>query len=169
MHGDDDLVDEFGGMGADAGGAEDLTGLAVGEDLHKAVRLPHAQALAMVIERVGAADERHILLGQVRLAGSNGGDLGMAEDTEEKQPVVDLFDRLFATQETCGVTGADLPLLDAGSTTNELAWQHGRLLRVGEVEYRVEVNPPMVDRVELHATPFVGIPLVPQVQVGAGG
>ena len=112
MHGDDDLVDELGGMGADAGGAQDLAGLAVGEHLHKTVRLSHAHAFAMVVERVGAADERHILLGQIRLAGANGCDLGMAEHTEEKQPVVDLFDRLFATQETCSVAGADLPLLD---------------------------------------------------------
>lgn len=57
------------------------------------------------------------------------------------------------------------PVLDPGLTTNEQAWQHGRLLRIGESQYRVDLNPPLLDRVELHARPFVGIPLVPAVQV----
>lgn len=57
------------------------------------------------------------------------------------------------------------PVLDAAAVTNEEAWRHGRLLRIGEAAYRVELNPPFVDRVELHARAFVGIPLVPAVQV----
>ena len=57
------------------------------------------------------------------------------------------------------------PVLDAGAITNEEAWRQGRLLRIGEATYRVELNPPFVDRVELHARAFVGIPLVPAVQV----
>ena len=60
------------------------------------------------------------------------------------------------------------PVLDAGNVTNEEAWRHGRLLRVGGATYRVELNPPFCDRLELHARPFVGIPLVPAAQVGAG-
>ncbi len=61
----------------------------------------------------------------------------------------------------------DHPVLDAAAVTNEEAWRHGRLLRIGEAAYRVELNPPFVDRVELHARAFVGIPLVPAVQVGS--
>ena len=64
---------------------------------------------------------------------------------------------------------ADHPVLDAAALTNEQAWVQGRLLRIGEAEYAVEVNPPLLDRVELHARPFVGIPLVPAVQVRLRG
>lgn len=60
---------------------------------------------------------------------------------------------------------AEHPVLDPGAVTNEQAWRQGRLLRIGESSYRVELNPPFLDRVELHARPFVGIPLVPVVQV----
>lgn len=60
---------------------------------------------------------------------------------------------------------AEHPVLDAAAVTNEEAWRHGRLLRVGEAQYQVDLNPPLLDRVELHARPHVGIPLVPAVQV----
>lgn len=60
---------------------------------------------------------------------------------------------------------ADTPVLDAGALTNEQAWRQGRLLRVGDARYRVELNPPLADRLEVHARPFVGIPLMPVVQV----
>ena len=59
----------------------------------------------------------------------------------------------------------DDPLLDPATTTNEAAWKHGRLLRIGDATYTVEVNPPILDRVELFARPFVGIPLAPTLQV----
>lgn len=64
---------------------------------------------------------------------------------------------------------ADQPALDPSAVTNEEAWRQGRLLRVGEAEYQVEVNPPFLDRVEVHARAFAGIPLVPWVQVRQGG
>jgi 2',5'-phosphodiesterase len=57
------------------------------------------------------------------------------------------------------------PVLDATSVTNEEAWADGRLLRVGEQQYRVDLNPPLLDQVVLHGRPFVGIPLVPAVQL----
>ncbi len=59
----------------------------------------------------------------------------------------------------------ETPVLDAGTLTNEQAWRQGRLLRIGDAQYRVELNPPLLDRLELHARPFVGIPLMPVVQV----
>ncbi len=54
----------------------------------------------------------------------------------------------------------DHPLLDPGSTANEDAWRQGRLLRVGTTSYLIEVNPPLVERVETHGISFVGIPVV---------
>lgn len=59
----------------------------------------------------------------------------------------------------------DTPLIDADSTTNEAAWRQGRLLRVGAASYCVCFNPPTLDRVELHGTPFLGIPVVPALQL----
>ena len=59
------------------------------------------------------------------------------------------------------------PVLDAAAVTNEEAWRQGRLLRIGDASYEIELNPPLLDRIELHARPFVGIPLVPAVQVRA--
>ena len=56
----------------------------------------------------------------------------------------------------------DAPPLEPAAITNEQAWQQGRLLRVGQALYRVELNPPMVDRLELFPViAFVGVPLVP--------
>ena len=54
----------------------------------------------------------------------------------------------------------DHPLLDPESTANEDAWRQGRLLRVGNTNYLIEVNPPLVEKVETHGTAFVGIPVV---------
>jgi hypothetical protein len=59
------------------------------------------------------------------------------------------------------------PVLDAAAVTNEEAWRQGRLLRIGDDSYEIELNPPLLDRIELHARPFVGIPLVPTFQVRA--
>ena len=60
---------------------------------------------------------------------------------------------------------AEHPLLDAAATTNEAAWLPGRLLRVGDALCAVHLNPPAADRVHVHGTPFVGIPLVPLAQL----
>jgi 2',5'-phosphodiesterase len=54
----------------------------------------------------------------------------------------------------------DYPLVDAGGTANEDAWRHGRVLQVGSTTYLIEVNPPLVEKVETHGTSFVGIPVV---------
>ena len=61
------------------------------------------------------------------------------------------------------------PVLDAAAVTNEEAWRQGRLLRIGDASYEIELNPPLLDRIELHARPFVGIPLVPALQVRVSG
>ena len=34
-----------------------------------------------------------------------------------------------------------------GNVTNEEAWQHGRLLVVGTHQYIIDLNPPIVDKV----------------------
>ena len=57
------------------------------------------------------------------------------------------------------------PLVDALGTTNEDAWQHGRLLRVGDTSYLIELNPPSAERVLTHGTAFIGIPIMPSVQL----
>ncbi|PSC75583.1 2, 5 -phosphodiesterase 12 [Micractinium conductrix] len=57
------------------------------------------------------------------------------------------------------------PVLDAGVVTNEEAWRHGRLLRVGGTQYQVVLNPPFLARMEVHAAAFVGIPLMLVVQL----
>lgn len=63
-----------------------------------------------------------------------------------------------------GPTSAS-PTLDPAATTNEEAWQHGRLLVVGEQQFLVELNPPTVDRVEVPGGAFAGVPLCPLVAV----
>ena len=55
---------------------------------------------------------------------------------------------------------ADHPLVDPLKTANADAWRHGRLLRIGSSSFLVHVNPPTVERVDTHGTPFVGIPVV---------
>ena len=54
----------------------------------------------------------------------------------------------------------DYPLLDPSLVTNEDAWLHGRLLRIGETDYMIEVNPPLAESVGTHGIPFIGIPVV---------
>lgn len=54
----------------------------------------------------------------------------------------------------------DHPLLDPSATSNEDAWLQGRLLRIGDTEYLIEVNPPLAEGLETHGTPFIGIPVV---------
>lgn len=54
----------------------------------------------------------------------------------------------------------DHPLLDPGSTANEDAWRQGRLLQVGNTTYLIEVNPPLIEKLETHGTAFIGIPVV---------
>jgi 2',5'-phosphodiesterase len=53
------------------------------------------------------------------------------------------------------------PLLDPLTTTNESAWQQGRLLEVGGDSFVVDVNPPTVHRMEFYGRVFVGVPLFP--------
>eukprot|EP00887_Chlorella_sp_A99_P003497 scaffold7.g3497.t1 len=62
----------------------------------------------------------------------------------------------------------DSPALDPGSTTNEAAWQPGRLLRVGDQRFVVELNPPWVARLALFGRAFSGIPLVPALEMHCG-
>lgn len=93
---------------------------------------------------------------QQRRAAQKGKDGGAADAAALPQPP---FVGLHAGP------SVETPVLDAGSLTNEQAWRQGRLLRIGDAQYRVELNPPLLDRLELHARPFVGIPLMPVVQV----
>lgn len=58
---------------------------------------------------------------------------------------------------------SDHPILDPISTSNEDAWLHGRLLRVGDASYLIELNPPSIERLTTHGLAFVGIPVVPSV------
>jgi hypothetical protein len=59
----------------------------------------------------------------------------------------------------------DHPLMDPATTTNAAAWRAGRLLRVGDLSFTVDFNPPMVRSIDVHGAGFVGIPLVPRVDV----
>ncbi|KAL4445318.1 hypothetical protein ABPG77_011143 [Micractinium sp. CCAP 211/92] len=93
---------------------------------------------------------------QQRRAAQKGKDGGAADAAALPQPP---FVGLHAGP------SVETPVLDAGSLTNEQAWRQGRLLRIGDAQYRVELNPPLLDRLELHARPFVGIPLMPVVQL----
>jgi 2',5'-phosphodiesterase len=92
---------------------------------------------------------------QRRAKGKAGGDTAAGSASPAPPP---LFVGLHAGP------SAEHPVLDAAAVTNEEAWRHGRLLRVGAAAYRVDLNPPLLDRLELHGTPFVGIPLVPAMQ-----
>ncbi|KAK9819723.1 hypothetical protein WJX72_001675 [[Myrmecia] bisecta] len=52
-----------------------------------------------------------------------------------------------------------------GETPNVDAWQPGRILRVGELEYTVVLNPPTVKQIEVYGQAIVGIPLLPNVEL----
>jgi hypothetical protein len=62
----------------------------------------------------------------------------------------------------------DTPCLDPVTTRNAEAWQQGRLLRVGQQLFWVEVNPPMVARLEVPGGCFVGLQLCPLFAVRPG-
>lgn len=57
------------------------------------------------------------------------------------------------------------PIINPSMVTNEEAWLHGRLLAVGGSQYVVDLNPPMVERLELNGMVAVGIPLVPMISL----
>mmetsp|Transcript_8553 Transcript_8553/g.53439 ORF Transcript_8553/g.53439 Transcript_8553/m.53439 type:complete len:825 (-) Transcript_8553:527-3001(-) len=52
-----------------------------------------------------------------------------------------------------------------GDTTNGLAWQPGRVLRMGKEQMIIEYNPPTVEKIQMHAKPIVGLPLCPVVEL----
>jgi hypothetical protein len=52
-------------------------------------------------------------------------------------------------------------VIDAATTTNSVAWQQGKVLRVGEQLFEVQYNAPTVDRLFLHPRPMVGHRLLP--------
>ncbi len=55
------------------------------------------------------------------------------------------------------------PLVDASKTSNAMAWKDGNMLRIGDVKYAVVVDPPFVERVQVHGSIFSGVPAVPFV------
>ena len=57
------------------------------------------------------------------------------------------------------------PRIDPASTKNEDAWVQDYLLRIGDHDYPIIVNPPYVEKIQIHGTGFVGIPLVPFVDL----
>lgn len=57
------------------------------------------------------------------------------------------------------------PVIDPLSTNNEEAWLQDYLLKVGEHEFSIIVNPPFVEKIQVHGMVFVGLPVVPHVKV----
>jgi hypothetical protein len=56
-------------------------------------------------------------------------------------------------------------VIDAATTTNGVAWQQAKLLKVVEQLFEVHYNAPTVDRLFLHSRPMVGYRLVPVVSL----
>ncbi len=113
VHGNDDFVDEFGGFRADAEGAEDFAGFGVGEHFDEAVGFAHGHGFAVVVEGVGGGEEGDFLGEEFGLGGADGGDLGVGEDAEEAEAVMDVFEGLGGVgEEAMGVAGGDFSLLD---------------------------------------------------------
>lgn len=61
----------------------------------------------------------------------------------------------------CPETGAKVD----EETLNLKAWQQGSLLRVGEEEFIVELNPPSVSSLKLPPRPLVGYPVKPSFEL----
>ena len=57
------------------------------------------------------------------------------------------------------------PVIDPQNTNNEEAWMQDYLLKVGEHEFSIIVNPPFVEKIQIHGMVFVGVPVVPHVRV----
>ena len=77
MHGDDDLMDQLRGLGADAAGTEDLARLGLGDHFHKSVRFPHDHAFPMIIEGVAGGDKGDILSFQLHFTRTDNRHLRM--------------------------------------------------------------------------------------------
>ena len=56
------------------------------------------------------------------------------------------------------------PLLDPGTTSNEMAWKDGYMLKIGDAKYDIVVDPPFVERLQVHGNVFAGVPAVPFVE-----
>ena len=111
--GDDDFVDEFGGMGSDHGPAEEFTGFAVGEQFDEAVGFAADDGFAVVVEGIGRGGEVDPEFGRFAFAQANHGGLGFGEDGEEAQAVVDGFEGfVFTAQEPRRIAGGNFALLD---------------------------------------------------------
>ena len=55
------------------------------------------------------------------------------------------------------------PLVDPSKTSNIMAWKDGNMLRIGDLKYAVVVDPPFVERLQVHGSIFPGVPAVPFV------
>ena len=136
--GDDDFVDEFGGVGSDNGAAEEFAGLAVGDEFDEAVGLAVDHGFAVVVEGVRGGGEIEAEFGGFALGQSDHGGFGLGEDGEEAQAVVDRLEFVVAAQQAGGVAGGDFALLDgdvddlefAGHVTGAENFRDRGLLRV---------------------------------------
>lgn len=112
VHGDDHFVDQFGGVRADADGAQNFSGFTVSEHFDKAIGFPHDHAFAVVIEGVAGGDERNLSFFQIRLIGADNRHLGMGKDAKEEEAVVHmLFDGVAENEAMC-VSGGYFALLN---------------------------------------------------------
>ena len=56
------------------------------------------------------------------------------------------------------------PLVDPPTTSNAMAWKDGNTLKIGDAKYAVVVDPPFVERLQVHGSIFSGVPAVPFVE-----
>lgn len=81
-------------------------------------------------------------------------------ETEETQQAPEIPNiQLYSGPDT------SFPLVDPKTTTNADAWIPDYMLKIGDVEYTVIVNPPYAEHLQSHGKAFVGIPVVPYVEL----
>lgn len=56
------------------------------------------------------------------------------------------------------------PIIDPDNTTNQNAWIQDYLLKIGDARYSIVVNPPLIEKLDVHGAIFSGIPVVPVVE-----
>jgi len=100
-------------MRSDHGPAEEFTRFAVGEQFDEAVGFAMDDGFAVIAEGIGRGGEVDPEFGRFAFAQANHGGLGLGEDGEEAEAVVDGFEGLvFAAQEPCRIAGGNFALLD---------------------------------------------------------
>jgi len=56
------------------------------------------------------------------------------------------------------------PVIDPRNTSNDHAWMEDYLLKIGDARYSIVVNPPSIEKLDVHGAIFPGIPVVPVVE-----